>query len=426
MHNVLFISYDGLTDPLGRSQILPYLTGLADENVRIFIVSFEKRQNFAKNEAAVRADIAGRNIEWRPQWYTKRPPILSTLYDLFRMNRAARALHREHGLSIVHCRSYLSALVGVGFRRRGARFLFDMRGFWADERIDGGVLKPSNPLHQLIYRFFKSSERRFLRQADHTVVLTAAAKEKILSWGLVRDPGTSSVIPCCVDTRLFDRARISETARAEARHRLGIAPSDEVLVYLGSLGVRYLPAEMMQFFAHLLREKPSSKFLIVTQDDPDVARHAARAAGVPLDRIAITSAVREDVPLYASLGAQGIFFIKPSFAVTGSCPTKHGEMMALGLPLVCNTGVGDTDRLVERFASGVVVHGFGETDWEQAVRDLMHAEFSTDAIVAGARAYFDLERGVATYRQIYASLLSAAPAGAPSPAAAPQGDATCA
>ena len=43
MKRVLYISYDGLTDPLGQSQILPYLQHLAKESYQFTILSFEKK-----------------------------------------------------------------------------------------------------------------------------------------------------------------------------------------------------------------------------------------------------------------------------------------------------------------------------------------------------------------------------------------------
>ena len=36
----LFLSYDGMTDPLGPSQVLPYLVGLAARGHRITLISF--------------------------------------------------------------------------------------------------------------------------------------------------------------------------------------------------------------------------------------------------------------------------------------------------------------------------------------------------------------------------------------------------
>jgi hypothetical protein len=40
--NVIYISYDGMTDPLGQSQVIPYLIGLTKKGHNISIISCEK------------------------------------------------------------------------------------------------------------------------------------------------------------------------------------------------------------------------------------------------------------------------------------------------------------------------------------------------------------------------------------------------
>ena len=45
MIRTLYLSYDGLTDPLGQSQVLPYLLKLSEDK-EIHIISCEKSINF--------------------------------------------------------------------------------------------------------------------------------------------------------------------------------------------------------------------------------------------------------------------------------------------------------------------------------------------------------------------------------------------
>ena len=40
--NVVFLTYDGLLDPLGGSQILPYLIGISNHTNAVHVLSFEK------------------------------------------------------------------------------------------------------------------------------------------------------------------------------------------------------------------------------------------------------------------------------------------------------------------------------------------------------------------------------------------------
>merc|ERR1712224_622268 len=97
----------------------------------------------------------------------------ATVWDVLKMRRVSNRLHKKHRLSMVHCRSYISALVGLSFKRKkGVPFLFDMRGFWADERVDGGLWNLENPIFNLVYNYFKKKEINFFRESDHIISLT--------------------------------------------------------------------------------------------------------------------------------------------------------------------------------------------------------------------------------------------------------------
>ncbi|HXC74444.1 MAG TPA: hypothetical protein VN640_07175, partial [Sphingomicrobium sp.] len=70
---VLYITYDGLTDPLGQSQVLPYLAGLAGLGHRITVLSCEKPQRMAQDGDRIRRQCAAAGIGWTPLAYHKRP-----------------------------------------------------------------------------------------------------------------------------------------------------------------------------------------------------------------------------------------------------------------------------------------------------------------------------------------------------------------
>ena len=150
-----YLSYDGLTDPLGQSQILPYVLGLEAKGFEFAIISFEKPEAFAEERATIEARIAGKKVKWIPLKYHKKPLVLSTLLDSYNLWKALMREHKKSPIHIVHCRSYITALIGQRMKRQaGTKFIFDMRGFWADERVEGGLWNLNNPLYRLIYNFF--------------------------------------------------------------------------------------------------------------------------------------------------------------------------------------------------------------------------------------------------------------------------------
>jgi glycosyltransferase involved in cell wall biosynthesis len=342
---VLYLSYDGLTDPLGQSQILPYLQGLSALGHKISIASFEKCERFATEESNIRKICEGSNIKWLPFRYHKNPPVLSTIFDLLQLRRKAISWTREFKFDIVHCRSYLTPLIGFILKKKfGVKLIFDMRGFWADERVDGGLWSIDSLFYRRVFRFFKKKEREFIINADHVVVLTHAAKALIDSWDLKTKV---SVIPCCVDLSLFNPDNISAQARQSLRDKLNFKADDFVLVYVGSIGTWYLYDEMIDYFKKIRKSIPNAKFLFLTPDHTKVP---------PDDDIIALSVGREEVPLYISISNASICFIKPSFSKKGSSATKMAEVLAMEIPVLTNSGWGDVEFFQPKIPGLIVVN----------------------------------------------------------------------
>lgn len=404
MSRILYITYDGITDPLGRSQVLPYLTGLSRLGHRITILSCEKPDREASDGPRIRALCDEAGIEWHPIRYHKKPPVLSSAWDATALKRTAERLHREERFDIVHCRSYIPGIAGLHLKRKfGLRFLFDMRGFWPDEKVEGRSWPQTNPVFRRVYRWFKALEAELLTGADHIISLTYEGKRQLLTRPQFQPQGAEiTVIPCCVDFTHFPL--VAPTDRQAGRAALGIAADARVLVYLGSLGSWYMTDEMLDFFRVMLARDPASVFLFVTHDDPESIRAAARARGVPEDRLVVRGASREEVPLFMAAADIGIFFIAPVFSKKASSPTKMGEMLALGLPLVTNGGVGDVAQIVEETGCGVAIDRFDEATYAAALDRIEAMEPAPQAQREKALPWFDVEIGIARYDEVYRSL----------------------
>src|SRR5207245_2168008 len=81
--DALFLTYTGLLEPLGVSQVLPYVRGLAARGHRMAILSFEKPADPVAL-AETRRLLASEGIEWEALRYHKRPPVVSTMADVAR------------------------------------------------------------------------------------------------------------------------------------------------------------------------------------------------------------------------------------------------------------------------------------------------------------------------------------------------------
>ncbi len=391
-----------MTDPLGQSQVIPYLKGLSALGHQISILSCEKKQRFIQEENEIRNLLEENNIKWFPIFYTPSPPILSTLKDIWSLKKKSKEIILNHGIHFVHCRSYITALVGQSLRRElDIPFIFDMRGFWADERVDGNIWNLKNPLFSLVYNYFKRKEKVFLKEADAVVSLTNNAKNEIHSWqGFQNVPVT--VIPCCADLDFFSYRNVNQPEVSKLRNELGLNPGDFVLSYLGSLGTWYMLNEMLDFFKVLKTKRPEAKFLFITADEPEFVVNAAVVKGIDGNDIIVKKAKRNEVPVYCSLSSVSIFFILPKYSKKASSPTKMGELMSLGIPIICNSNVGDVVEILIDGGVGAVIDNFTNEDYLSAINKIPGLlEKSPQQNYDVAQKYYSLKEGVMKFNQVY-------------------------
>ena len=403
--NILYLSYDGMTDPLGQSQVLPYLIGLTKKGFRFHLISFEKEERFSKFREEIQSICDQNQIIWHPLSYTKRPPLISTIWDIIRMRKKAFQLHRVFNFSLIHCRSYISALIGQTMQRKwDVKFLFDMRGFWADERIDGNIWSLNNPVFKVVYNFFKRKEKEFFLESDYIVSLTYNGKNEIISWhGFEHLKNKIEVIPCCADLEKFNPDNINLVKKDAFKTELNLNDSDFVLGYVGSIGTWYMLDEMLAFFKVLLKSKPNAIFLFISGENRETILSKAAELGIPEDRIRVKSVLHHDVATCISLFSASIFFIRPTFSKKASSPTKQGELMAMGVPVICNSGVGDTERVVREYQSGLVIEDFNDESYQLA--DLSFSDFDRTRSMKGAAEFYGLNEGVERYFSVYQKLI---------------------
>lgn len=393
---VLYISYDGMLEPLGQSQVITYLERLSQDH-RVHVLSFEKPEDRARADkvAAVEARMESAGISWHPLTYHKRPTVPATLFDVTQGLFASLWLVLRHRLGLIHARSYVSALIAwLAKLLTGTPYIFDMRGFWPDERADGGIW----PREGRIYRAVKKIERVLLRGADHIVTLTHASKGVIEGFPFLQGgkPVRVTVIPTCADL-----ARFSPGERR--------ADNPYVLGYLGSIGTWYLFDEVIACFAALRRRLPDARLLVVNRNEQDLVRRLVAEAGLPESAVEITAADHAEVPAQVRRMSAGAAIIKPVYSKLASAPTKLAEYLGCGVPCLGNVDVGDMEMMLEGEGGGVALRAFTDAEREAAVDRLLalHADPETPARCrAAAERHFSVEQGAEDYRAIYRSLLA--------------------
>ena len=405
---VLFISYNGMLDPLGQTQVLPYLRELAKKGVQFTLLSFEKPHAFepagvAKSEA-LRDELQTQGIDWHWLRYHRRPSLPATIYDVLAGYREARSLVKRKQIEMVHARGHIPATIAVWLKVwLDTKLIFDLRGLMAEEYVDAEHWRKGN----LPYRITKSMEVKILAAADAIVTLTERIWPIISEWeGLRGRTPHHEVIPCCVDLARF---RFSKQERAQRRKELGL-DDQFTIVYSGSLDGWYLTDTMADFFASVVRRNPKAHMLWLTTGSHDRVRELMRGRNISKENFSVLSVAAADVPSYLAAADAGLSFIKRCVSKLASSPTKNGEYLACGLPVIINEGIGDSDALVDQWQAGVLIEEFNETEFEAAAREIEAMVVAPEARVKARRVaeqLFHLETvGGARYAALYERVLN--------------------
>lgn len=404
----LYVCYFGLREPLVQTQVLPYLRQLKSADVEVSLLTFEPRLNETWSRSELdqqRAALNAEGISWHFLKYHKWPSLPATIYDMAAGAVTILGIMRREGVSILHARNHVPAVMcAIARKFRRARLVFDIRGFMPEEYTDAGVW----PANGYLYRGLKRVERYLLRTSDAFVLLTEKARDIVFPGCTDTDSAGRpiEVIPCCVDFERFKLA--TEVSRASLREELKLTKR-RVIVYLGSFGGWYMTNEMTEFLAAAHARDPKTFSMILTQSPQQTVIDRMSSLGIEQKDFLVTQVTPDQVPYYLEAADLAISFIKPCYSKQSSSPTKIAEYLASGLPVVCNSGVGDLDQLIVRNRAGALLTEFTAAAYQNALDEIeqMRREAGTSGRLRElARREFDLATvGRTRYRRLYERLM---------------------
>ena len=398
MKNLLYITYDGLLDPVTKSQVLPYLKELSRKGFSITALSFEKSEKIKEKNSIyiVKKELKEYGIKWLLLKYHKSPIIPATIFDILQGLFLSLRIIYTGKIRIIHTRGYITALIGLFLKYlSGKKLIFDKRGFWPEEKVDAGEWKKNGILYSVVKRL----EKHLILKSDEIVVLTEAAKRYLCD----RFPLASiTVIPCCVDINLF-RANASTDIRPEK------ARGKFIITYLGSLGT-YYDLEAMISFLKIFKMKKSEVFFWIVTNCPYKEVHILiQKSQINSSDYAVSSLDYRKIPFVLTSSDVSIIFYRRRLSRIGCSPIKFAESLACGVPVIINSGIGDIEEIIKKEKVGVVVDYFSDTSFQKLSNELIH--FLSEGAPLRSRCrkvaekYFSLSDGVEQYRKVYQRLI---------------------
>jgi hypothetical protein len=394
--SVLYLTFDGLLEPLGYSQVARVVVGMASLGFRYRIVSLERERDLANIERvqAMRTMLGNASVDWHPLPYAEGGGAARIARNV---GRAAAAVARfGRRARLIHARSYVAAVVARGIRARvGTPYLFDARGYWIDERIEGGRQFRSIGAR----RVARALERMLYRDAAGMVGLTELHADDVRRGRFGRWNGRAAVaIPTCAD---YDEFRLREDDPATSDRA-----SELVVGLIGSTNPSYRTRESMRLAAKILAHRPDAVLRIATRQRDEMLRAAALERIAPT-RMTIAEVAHADMPRWLPNVDVCLHLLVETPAKRGSVPTKLAELFASGVRPIhigCNAEV---TGWVEAAGTGMVMADCADVTLERAAENIA-AVTRDEASLRRGRArteeHFGLRGGIARYAALLETL----------------------
>ena len=398
----IYISRTGMLEPLGQSQVLAYLKGLSSKYA-ITLISCERDADISDSEnlAHIEAICEEHGIRWIRLRYRRRPRVLASVINLTQLVYYTGREKWRSKARLIHARSYVPAAAAWAVSRvSGTPYVFDMRSLWPEELITSHRMRRGSLLHKVLFW----AERRLISDAKIVVSLTHAGADYLEKVHPGKLPVENlRIIPTCTDLDRF-------TPTPEA---LG----EELLIGChGSLTNGWFRVDLLAtMFDRLAMRLPEARFEIITREDPAIVlaalKSALRSEPEWLVRLTISAAKASDI--HERLQRQNLsmfFYSSGAASELGRSPTRMGESLGCGVPVLANEGIGDVAQTIRKGNVGIVIDGEDDFTLDQAVEAavalLNDPEIGKRCRHIAERIY-SLKVGVRGYHDIYSYLASA-------------------
>ena len=369
IYDVSYLSIDSIQEGVGSSQILPLLLGLAKKGMRVSLISFEKN---VPNADLLRR-ISSEKIDWSPQAFVRNGPW----GGLQRFNSIRKTIPMA---SIIHGRSDIPTAAAVS-SSLDRPILWDVRSLWADQRN----LIGTPGWNTVTTRAARQLENISAKGATAMTTLTKAVIP-ILENRHTHLPEIRAVVPTCVDTSRFIPSPM---------------PAGEITCLLSGTFNNFYDLKRTREILDRIRASVDLRIIWARGEESSTVR-------LDVGEEIIVSAKYAEMPELVAQSHFGIAICKAEHghSLAAAVPTKIGEFLASGRPVIVSQGIGDLDELLSNKRAGLVIgpHDSLE-DISSHLMGILSDLRTPDLCRSLALEKFNMGTAIDTYASIYSRML---------------------
>jgi hypothetical protein len=393
---MLYLTVDGLLEPLGFSQVVRVVELLAKRGRPYDIISLEREKDLAQEHRVrdLRVRLAKVGIGWTHFAFRSSGGSRDAVANEAQLVSCALAHVARGTTQAIHARSYHGAMAALVCKTvKSVPYVFDARSYWFDERLEEGKWL-TTPVK---VGFARGIERQLYAQAAGVVTLTELQAEDVRGGKFGTQP-QAICIPTLADFDDFQRRAVTPSVPASLEKMLR---AKKVVGIVGSINRSYLVDETLELAQKFLQLDLRHHLLVLSQQHEEYARRF-EARGLKKTQWTVISARHETMPDWLSLMDWGMLLLNPtSPAKRASMPTKLGEFFASGVRPIqygCNAEVA---AWVKKAGTGLCLSDVTPKSLQQAASEMQRPR--NELVVMQGRevaaAHFSLVNGVAAYER---------------------------
>lgn len=386
--NVLFISNTNLANPILHSQGLPLLEYASKNGFKTHFVSINSEESNFKSDLVAKIkrkysssisfhEITINSHKFLPGW-------INIIY--FGSYGISKIVSLEK-IQIIHARSLFPAILGLFAKTRSTNkthLIYDNRGLYIDESIYIGRWK-KNSLKVFFLYFF---ERVVFKKSEAVILVSSKFKQFIIKKYSQNISKKLHVIN--------NKTKISSIVEQ---------PNDKnVFVYVGSAAKWYCVENMFNLFVEVKKQIFNSKFIIITYESENFSNVTKKYQCISND-IKFLNIFSDEVNSYLVKCNVGVMLREQSIFTEVSAPLKFAEYLNAGLPVLINEGVGDTERIINKYNVGVIIKNNDYKEAVKKIRILLKDPQIKLLCNEVAKKEFDQQQAFVQYLEIYEKLL---------------------
>lgn len=346
--HLYYISDAGLNSAVFDSQVINLLINLQPslESLSLIVLQqklFTRKALFEDKLCEVRKKIPNTTVIYQ------RPRILRA----FLQNDAMKMLPflNTNKVDVIHCHGVAGAYTGLILKEKACSqvpLIADLRGI---VHYEFTLYSHGSFLQQLLMKLrareFLKMEQFVTNNSDFIFCVSQNFKQYIIkNYNL--HPDKFLVVPTLVNTDLFFYNPI---IRNRKRREMNL-DKKIVFVYSGSVVKWQLPEKVVQFFISVKKFLPEAFLLFITHNIILAKKYLATLDSKDYYLISLP---HTDIPSYLNAADIGIILREDNIVNRVACPTKFGEYLTCGLPVVITHGIGDTEDIVTQNNIGKLV-----------------------------------------------------------------------